>query len=379
MQNSNSGLDVADVDHPEARHAVLVGFRQFVADEGGRDGAEPDVGTGIAQVAEMVVDAVSAAPFPFLCRWQLADEGVVVVNPAHRHVVGNPQSRIVEGEGFLVGDVDLWHFRGVAAQGVGDDFALGGDDVGQSLQLSRLSVVAEQGNVLQSAHADVVDALVAACLAGAFGPIVVATLRIGGKREVAAVVARLEARPLPEVVAQHAVARTHDYRPCFRQSLVLFQRPKGFRAAVLSRPEAVGTQAEQKLHDFLVRARAYIIICSVDGLPRPREHGPVFVVDEESAVLHGRFLYGGSVALDIDGGHGGGCDVGPPNVGRDADAAAYLEESVGRAARGSAHDDEGLADAFGRVLHELERVGFPNARQTRGIDLAGGNKRVNGS
>ena len=146
----------------------------------------------------------------------MSDEGVVVVNPTHCHVVGNFESGIVECECFLVGDVYLWHFCGVSTKGVCDDFALCGDDVLEALQLCCLSFVAEQGDVLESSHADVVDAFIVSCLAGAFCPVVYATLGIGGKREVAAVVAALEAWPLPEVVAEHAVAAAHYDGPCFR-------------------------------------------------------------------------------------------------------------------------------------------------------------------
>ena len=194
-------LDVAYVHHPEARHAVLVGLRQLVAYQRGRDGAEPDIGARVAEVREMVVDAVASAAPPLGCRGQLAYEGIVIVHPAHGHVVGNPESRIVECEGFLIGDVYLRHLRRVAAQRVGDDFALCRDDVRQALQLCRLPVVAEKGNVLQAAHANVVDAFVAAGFACTLGPVVVTALGVGGKSEVAAVVTALEARPLPQVVA----------------------------------------------------------------------------------------------------------------------------------------------------------------------------------
>ena len=145
---------------------------------------------------------------------------------------------------------------------------------------------------------------------------------------------------------------------------------------MLSWPKAIGTQSEQKLHDFLVRARTYIIICGVDGSFCPRQHRPILVVDKESAVLHGRFFDVCSVALNKDARHRGGFHVGPPNIGRNADSTADFEESVRRSARCAAHDDESLADAFGRILHELKCVSFPNACQPCGIDLPVGNEAV---
>ena len=145
---------------------------------------------------------------------------------------------------------------------------------------------------------------------------------------------------------------------------------------MLGRPEAVGTQAEQELHHLLVGARTDVIVGSIDGLACPGEQRPVLIVDEESAILHGGLLHGGAVAVDIDGGHGGRLHVGPPDIGRDADATAYLEEAVGRAARRATHDDESLGDALGGLMHQLQGIGLPHAGQSRGVHLAVGYQAV---
>ena len=90
-----SRLDVAHVNHPETLHTVLVGFRQLITDEGRRDGAEPNIGTGIAQIGKVVIDAVSTAAFTFVGSRKLADVGVVVIHPTHRHIVRNLQTCII--------------------------------------------------------------------------------------------------------------------------------------------------------------------------------------------------------------------------------------------------------------------------------------------
>ena len=145
---------------------------------------------------------------------------------------------------------------------------------------------------------------------------------------------------------------------------------------MLGRPEAVGTQAEQELHHLLVGARTDVIVGSIDGLACPGEQRPVLIVDEESAILHGGLLHGGAVALHIDGRHGGRLHVGPPDIGRDADATAYLEEAVGCAARRAAHNDESLGDALGGLMHQLQGIGLPHAGQSRGVHFAIGNQVV---
>ena len=81
----------------------------------------------------MIIDAVTAASLTLLCSRKLADISVIVINPAHRHIIWNLQTSVVERERFLVGDVYLRHLRGVATKGVRDDFALSGDDVGKPL------------------------------------------------------------------------------------------------------------------------------------------------------------------------------------------------------------------------------------------------------
>ena len=324
----------------------------------------------------MVIDAVTSASLSLVRSGKLPNVGVIVINPAHRHIIGNLQSCVVERECFLVGNVDLGHFRGVATKGICDDFALSGDNVGKSLELSSLPFITEKGNILKSSHAYIVDSFVVASLTSPFCPIVVTTFRIRRKREIATIIPAFEARPFPEIVAKHTVARTHDNRPSLRQTLVLFQRPKGSRTAVLSRPKAVGTQSQQKFHYFLVSIRAYVVVGGIDGLPCPREKCPIFVVDEEATILYGRLFYLSFVALNIDAGHRSRLHIGPPYIRRNADSAADLEESVGRSSWCSTHNDEGLADVFGGLLNQLKRVGFPNSRQACGIDLSVGNEVV---
>ena len=84
---------------------------------------------------------------------------------------------------------------------------------------------------------------------------------------------------------------------------------------MLGRPEAVGTESEQKFHDFLVGIRTYVVVGGIDCFLCPRQECPVFVVDEESAVLDGWLFHLGSVALNIDDRHGSGFYVCPPDVG----------------------------------------------------------------
>ena len=80
--------------------------------------------------------------------------------------------------------------------------------------------------------------------------------------------------------------------------------------------------------------------------------------------------------MNIDAGHRSWFHIGPPDIGRNADSAADFEESVSRSSWCATHDDEGLADAFGRILYQLQRIGFPNTRQTSSVNLFVGNEVV---
>ena len=178
-----SRFQVAHIHHPETFHSILVGFAQFVADERWRYGAEPDIRAGIAQVAQVIVDAISAGTELFGRGRKLTDIGIVVVYPAECHIIGYLETGIIQRECFLVRDIDLRYPGGIASQGVGDNLPLCGNDVGKTCQLCFLTFVSKQSHVLQSSHANIVDGFIITSLTCTLGPVVGDLCGVVGKAE----------------------------------------------------------------------------------------------------------------------------------------------------------------------------------------------------
>ena len=82
--------------------------------------------------------------------------------------------------------------------------------------------------------------------------------------------------------------RTHDDGVIVRDKFVLRVEIERARDFVHRRPERVGFQAQQQLADARVGLRPDVARLRLESFCRPRLQAPVFVVEEDAAILHRR-------------------------------------------------------------------------------------------
>ena len=149
------GLEVADVDDPDAVGSVVEGEVHLLPDFGDGVGVEPFVVAWAADVVEVIVDAGAAGAFALFRRGETAEVAPVVVAPEEGDVVGDAHAFFVVALDFLV-----------EAQTCGT-LVMSGLTV--SLRISRWSATmfssvelpaGGHGRVIEAAHAESDDLLV---------------------------------------------------------------------------------------------------------------------------------------------------------------------------------------------------------------------------
>ena len=171
----------------------------------------------------------------------------------------------------------------------GQHLPLQADDLLQSVALLVQRATPGHGAVVDATHADGVDVLVTAVLANALLPVLQDARQVRHRIPHP----RLAARPLADVVAQHrlGVRRPHDDRVAIGDDLVLRVEVERPGAGVHRRPQVVGLEPQEQLEDLGVGLRADVPGLAGAGLMvllGPLLEAPVFVVDEDAAILHRR-------------------------------------------------------------------------------------------
>ena len=142
-------LQVADVDDPQPVRAVLPGEVHLLPHARHRIGVEPLVVAGVADIIEMVIDAVPARA-AIARRGQPPDIAPIVVRKQQRHVVRDAHPLVVIILHLLVERPDLRRLGGGAAGRLGDDPPLVGDDAFEKRDRGPLG----HRHVAVAAHAD---------------------------------------------------------------------------------------------------------------------------------------------------------------------------------------------------------------------------------
>ena len=332
-----TGLDVAHVQYPYLLDAAVVGGGHLVEEQMGREGAQPQVVVRPAPVAHMIVDAVAAATLPFGCGGKVAYVAVVVVAPHQAHVVGHLKAGVIHVLHFLVGDEHLRHLLHVIVYILAQQLALVGDDAFQNAFLLLDGFGVLHGAVVHTAHADGVENGLAGHLAQTALP---EPSHLGAVVHIV-VVAGAAAGPLAGRARCHGLAVRAAYVDAVAGGglAVAGYKEEGLRTLVHGGPEGVGAQAQQQFEDAFVGLGTDASFQSrLVGLAGPRHHAPVFVVDEDAAVLHTGMLF-----LPVVGGQGEPlqgvrCRIGPPCPGRYTQQTRHLEQSVGHAVAVAAGD-----------------------------------------
>ena len=279
---------------------------------------------------------------------------MIVVDPAEGDVLRHLQAGVVGIEHLLVGDEELRHLRNIA-EILRQQIALEADNLRQAPYLVLGSGIARDAPVVHASHTQGVHAVDADALGHTLLPI---ALNLRLVRHIVPILVHTVPRlvaPLPLVVAQHLLAMAgaqHDVVLAGYRQVVLVG-PESLRAEVHGRPQGVGLEAQQQLHHPGVGVGTDVVVLLVDALGGPGLQAPVLVVDEDAAILHRRLTHRQLGAHSIERFLLLRSHVGPPYPRRHACQTRQLEESVGRATRRAADDDEGTPDAFLRLLHHL--------------------------
>nr|GFD53681.1 hypothetical protein [Tanacetum cinerariifolium] len=96
--------------------------------------------------------------------------------------------------------------------------------------------------------------------------------------------------------------------------------------------DKIGFQAQEQLKQPGVGVGPDVLDGRVHLLGGPGLQAPVFVVEEDAAVLHRGRLAAESAGREIQAGLAVRCHVGPPVPGRHAQPARELKHAKGRAA-----------------------------------------------
>ena len=159
-------------------------------------------------VRQVIVDAVTSLALLFQRVGQTGEVAVVVVAPHQRHVVGHPDSVLIDIKHLLVGDKDGGSPTPTlpSREGV-KHFVLFADDVAKSFDLFFRCPRTFHRTIVNASHTQCVDGIHIAGFIYALLPIVQHALSVGEK----VIVAHSLRVPLSHIVAQHrlAVARTH--------------------------------------------------------------------------------------------------------------------------------------------------------------------------
>ncbi len=134
------------------------------------------------------------------------------------------------------------------------------------------------------------------------------------------------------------------------------------------RPEEITAQTENQLKDPLVET-VVAIIGAVGVFHPPREAGS-FIIEEDTAITHGRFAR--RIAAARDGEVLGLCDrhIGPIVPGRNTDLLRELIDPIHRAATVTTDDHECLVNPLDRFTNGLHPILFGTPLQLRRIELS---------
>ncbi len=322
----------------------------------------------------MIVDAAAAGTFLFSGGGELADVTKIIITPHEGDILRNFEAVLIQRENFFIRKKDLRDFQEVGVDVLLEKPALVGKDLLNDFDAGGNVARALHGGVMDAAHAKGPDVFKFATGDGSLFPVMKDDVAVG----VVAVVPAAAVLGEPDIVLQHgfSMGSPHDDGVIIGKLKIfrIFGKFSGGR--MHGGPEIIQLETEKKLKNFFIRLRADLFAVGIDGFSGPRLKAPVFIIDEDAAVLNGRRHGSVRRGVDVEGRLVGGRDVSPPDPGRYADLGGNIERPISRAPAIRADDDKRGINARRRMLndHLLER--FPFILNIGDIQFFGGDEGV---
>ena len=353
-------LEIADIGDPHLPRAGIPGAAQFLADQRGRGGRQPQIRQRRAEIGEVVIDARSAGSLAFGGVGEVADIAEIVVGPQQRDVARHLQPAAIDVEHFLIRGE---HLRRVLRQ----HSALVGEDALEQRPASGIVARADHPAVVDAAHAERPNALVARVGRHPLAPVARDTGSVGD------VIEALRRRgPFADIVAQHrlGMARAHHDRIAIGERCVAGVGIERARHLVHRRPDEVGLEPQHQFEQLGVGFRADRARRGLEGVRGPGLQPPILVVEENAAILD----RGRTEARDACGRAQQrmvfGRDVRPPMPRRHADRARQFVGAECGAAAVAADDHQRRGDAGGGAIDRGDHEAFPRAAQLADVEQA---------
>ena len=322
------GFDVAYVENPNLLDALVVGGVHLVVEQGGREGAQPEIVMGAPPVRYVVVDTVASRTCTFSLGREMANITIIVVRPHQTDVIGHLQAGMIDIEHLLVGDKHLGHPRHVFVYIAGQQLALVGNDPFQHRFLFGDGLGSFHGTVVYPSHAYGVEDRLSGHLFHPLFP----------KAAHRLAVVHIVVFALASFLPFHGGARSHWLTMrasdidaiAFGHFAVAFGEEEGTRTLVHGWPVGVGPEPQHQFKDALIGLGTYLPLGTrFIGLAGPRHESPVFVVDEDASVFHAGSLFAHKVGGQTEHLLGTWLGIRPPFPGRYAHQPREFQQSVG--------------------------------------------------
>ena len=318
---------IVDIGNPKPSGIVVIRLTHLIVDKSGLCSREPEIIVRTPPIREMIIHSRTSAALLLAGIRETGDIPIVVIAPHQGDIVRHLEALLIQLQHLFIRHKHL-HLLFGCSDVLHYELLLVVDNLLQGLELLLFSGIALHRTVVNTTHANS-KYVITGCLYffKALNPILLYCLAIGAIVEASS----FGYIPLAYIVAQKrfTVRGSYDDAARVSNSLVAWCKEECLCTLVHSRPDGIGTQAQQQLEYLAISAGTYLPIgVWLECIAAPRTDTPVFIVDKDTPIGYTRALLCGKVSAKHQPVTTLRHYIAPPYPRRDTSHARELQQSI---------------------------------------------------